>query len=346
MSGNKQIGSCFHVATLIYYLSIEKYEKTRSPAEHLQLIFSKDSKRFYQPKYIKNNRFQKIYKRKINSESSNSDLNIKRRCLDSDQNTNTKLNVVEFTRKIPKWGGRIEIDSKSVVIENTCTIDYFILSIWCLSKINSSLLETDSDLKTKNLKQMILNIDNNNWNKAKEIWITKIADLKLENNQSILSTKGSEYDFFIKYLNQRQRHQLVQKCGANCVENNRVLRITDFLTFDKVDSRIELNSTLLRDVDLCDHDPLIAIEFLRKPNFVFILSKFESISFDELPKNITINNDNFRLLCSTLSMPGHFIAVFNINNEFYVVDDLDQSIFLYNKDKIGFWTSYSLYYLI
>jgi hypothetical protein len=59
MSGNKQIGCCVHVATLIYYLAIIKYSQTKLPAEHLNLIFLKTGESPNSPKYLRNKRISK-----------------------------------------------------------------------------------------------------------------------------------------------------------------------------------------------------------------------------------------------------------------------------------------------
>jgi hypothetical protein len=74
----------------------------------------------------------------------------------------------------------------------------------------------------------------------------------------------------------------------------------------------------------------------------------QNIFLDQIPTNLTIDNFNFRLICVTIHKPGHFVSVFNINDTFYLIDDLDQSTtqLIDVKDELlnGLNVSASLYF--
>ena len=66
--------------------------------------------------------------------------------------------------------------------------------------------------------------------------------------------------------------------------------------------------------------------FFVNTNFIFIES-YHEIFINELPKEITINEKRFRLLCATVykSTIRHFVGLYLINDDFYIVDDLGQT---------------------
>ena len=80
------------------------------------------------------------------------------------------------------------------------------------------------------------------------------------------------------------------------------------------------------------------------PNFVFIqsISNYQEIFYQEIPKEIVINDIRFSHVSSTLHKQGnqesgaHFIAVYCIFGRDYLVDDLSRSCDLlepYQKSK-------------
>jgi hypothetical protein len=85
------------------------------------------------------------------------------------------------------------------------------LSLWYLSKINLDLLKLNSSLKSHYLEEIVTYIEKKDWNKAKEIWLTKIMSLNIADNINLISTEGTEHEFFIKYLEETQKHQVIQK---------------------------------------------------------------------------------------------------------------------------------------
>jgi len=83
--------------------------------------------------------------------------------------------IYHLRTRIPKWGGFINFNEKRVQLTDTCTIDYFLLSLWILSKIvpdfrlNLSIYELSDSLI-----RIVDSIENINWKKAKEIWIIEV----------------------------------------------------------------------------------------------------------------------------------------------------------------------------
>lgn len=68
------------------------------------------------------------------------------------------------------------------------------------------------------------------------------------------------------------------------------------------------------------------ISFHGKPLFIFVQSAYQRIFIHEIPKSLTINGLGYRFLCSTVYKPGHFVSIFDFNDQFFIIDDLDQSI--------------------
>lgn len=69
------------------------------------------------------------------------------------------------------------------------------------------------------------------------------------------------------------------------------------------------------------------MRFLNDPNFIFIQPNGFNY-LNDIPMRINIDNIDFQLVCATLHNIEiqHFYGVFNIDDNFYVVDDLDQSV--------------------
>ena len=90
--------------------------------------------------------------------------------------------------------------------------------------------------------------------------------------------------------------------------------------------------------------------FLNKINFLIIETIGASININDIPEEVVLNNKNFALCCSQIFHSGHFYAIFKIDNENFVVDDLKMSAILLNSiDENTAFFKYpvvaSLYYL-
>ena len=69
----------------------------------------------------------------------------------------------------------------NLLIENTCSIDYFLLSIW-FSSLNSSnvsnvIQSKENDKTFKNLSNIVKLIENDNWNRTKTVWFLTISKM-------------------------------------------------------------------------------------------------------------------------------------------------------------------------
>ena len=104
---------------------------------------------------------------------------------DSKRHSYTKLqshdNTIEqLTAHIPLLGGTIDYNGESnVTISNTYLIDYFLFALWYLSNHIENFQVNIPELEqTQTLIDIIKNINNYNWNKAKELWIVKSMKIK------------------------------------------------------------------------------------------------------------------------------------------------------------------------
>ena len=65
------------------------------------------------------------------------------------------------------------------------------------------------------------------------------------------------------------------------------------------------------------------------PNFLFIEAAGTNMVFTDLPSDLIISNRRFELLCGTVRDTdiikiGHFLGIFNLNNNLYLLDGLGQ----------------------
>jgi hypothetical protein len=83
------------------------------------------------------------------------------------------LNINDFKLRIPNWGGQLVNEKNNQLgfnITNTCTIDYFLLSLWASSRLRTKIIDIINP-STFTQKQDFINIINSiefiQWNKAK-----------------------------------------------------------------------------------------------------------------------------------------------------------------------------------
>ena len=269
--------------------------------------------------------------------------------------------ITNFKAHIPKWGGTISFNGENVMLTNTCTIDYFLFAFWVLEKLVPHFLENIPNLeKTPLLKEIIQAIDIYNWNKAKEIWIVKIMNYIDIPIQNTISMFGSVNDRFIRYLSEYQRYRVYQTCDS-CNQNRIEIRESNNLDFLIQNNNVILDYGYMGTCLSCSTELSCEIHFLNNPNFLFIESITNNIFVNALPKVISINENKYRLLCAKIGLSGHFVAIFDINNNFFIVDDIGQrctflpvlnQVFIEKRNTKYpelFYrksTSHSLYYLI
>ena len=101
-------------------------------------------------------------------------------------------------QNFPKWGAVINFnDQKNIFVSDTCTIDNFLYAFWILSHIVPNfLIKIPSFPQTNILKEIIIEIDKNDWNKVRELWITKMMQSSVKVVRQRISLFGTESEFF------------------------------------------------------------------------------------------------------------------------------------------------------
>lgn len=205
--------------------------------------------------------------------------------------------------------------------------------------------------KCENLTKIITEIENLNWNKAKEIWTLTIMNYQFGFQQRSISFFGCEFEFFIKYLKEFQTHSLIQIFKEDCKYNKNleISNDSDIIFFKKSVTGVSLYSRFVSNCSNCNYRTSSEIKFNQTPSFLFIQSMQQNIKINDLPKSILIDNQNYRLLCATLHKRNHFLGVFEINDNFFIVDDLNQQMRNINdtdlQEENNLFTSSHLYYL-
>ena len=262
----------------------------------------------------------------------------------------------EFTAHIPSWGGTIEThendflndsefykysEYKNLKFDNTCTIDYFLLAFWAISKISKNPLTKtliDKSDKTSHFLKKILDlIDIQEWDRARTLWILTILELKPEN--WTFSLYGFQDEFFINYF------LCFQELTFDCSICDTHETTKDF--FFKKNNREEV-FVYTKLEKLCKNcKQIIKGTFKNNPFCIFFVI-LDQIHFTSLPSSIHIDNKKFNLLCFTFESLHnnikHFKSIFFLQNTFYLVDDLFPSR-LTTKLPKSINISYCLYYL-
>ena len=168
------------------------------------------------------------------------------------------LNLNDFKLRIPNLGEQLVNEKNNQLgfnITDTCTIDYFLLSLWACSRIRTKIKDT-INCSTFMKKQDFINIINSieflQWNKAKSIWILNILlseysfDCNCEEcivyfpKTKSISTYGSEYEeFFRQPIIEIQKYTFLSFCSNNC-DLNDLIKESVSLTFEKVKSNVIL----------------------------------------------------------------------------------------------------------
>ena len=251
------------------------------------------------------------------------------------------LNIEDFKLRIPEWGGHIvngkNIQIKTFKIVNTCTIDYFLLSLWACfrlnNKISNEILHLSFD-KTQYLIEIINSIEFIQWNKAKSIWILMFLfdvhsiDCDCVECRNILSkneisTFGSEYEFFLEPIIQIQAYTFLSMCSFECDLNN-ITKESVALTFEKDKKKVNLLFTHKLPCRNCRSNVNAQFkQFKNNPPWVFVQTNDSEIYAQEVPKKLTIGVKNYQLLTATIHLNNHFRAIFYLNNELFLIDDLN-----------------------
>ncbi|CAF1044454.1 unnamed protein product [Brachionus calyciflorus] len=252
-------------------------------------------------------------------------------------------------------GGNVKRNGKLINISNTCTIDYYLLAFWYLSKIKKIFYQNETNTqKVQIINEILISIENLNWERARELWTFEINNFNLEENFNSISLFGSEYEKFFQHISIFQRYNLIQRCKKTCIQNNKLIRDdSDNLFFKKINNRVVIYTGYNDKCHICKINKNPRIKLKDNPDFLIIQSINSNIYLNELPKQFRIGKNIFPFLCATIHRRNHFIGIFEVNEELFVIDDLDQSMTplpSYDKNKPSHFyrykTTLSLYFLI
>ena len=240
----------------------------------------------------------------------------------SQQLPKNSLRFKDFTTKIPKNGGIISVDDhqfNKLLLVHTCTIDYFLLAIWCIFKIKPSFPDIiKENILYKNLfyylNKVLDYIENDQWDKAKSLWILDVIKLK-PNDNFTFSTYKDEFLFFLKHF---QGYQALEYFCQKC--KKKVGTDFELLYLQKHES---LTFLTYKETIICSKCKSgIRPTFIKIPQFVFVQTISVDILLPNIPLNITIGNHSFNFLCCTFNdMNYHFKSIFCKNEAFFAIDN-------------------------
>lgn len=104
-------------------------------------------------------------------------------------NNNNKIVLDEFVKQIPKWGASFldKYKSNMVEIKDTCTIDYFLLSFWTMTKLSDFFQKHQKELEVEKILNNIIDLANNAlMNEAKILCIYDLCGLRPSHKNGIL----------------------------------------------------------------------------------------------------------------------------------------------------------------
>jgi hypothetical protein len=148
-------------------------------------------------------------------------------------------------------------------------------------------------------------------------------------NGNYLSLFGSEASKYVEPLEDFQRMNLIQNSDPNCRYNRTIAANYSVALF-----AIRQNNQTIIDPHYtgycrgCNLYIQTDVQFLHRPNFLLVKTTKKGIKIDHMPKNLVIDNMNFRLISCTLHTGNHFLGVFLIDDQNYLVDDLTQRVTL------------------
>jgi hypothetical protein len=285
-------------------------------------------------------------------------------------NINSKEIDEDFIRKhIPQWGFSFEHFSRkklsNVDVTNTCSIDYLLFGIWIVSKLtpmflDNLLLHKNSSITIKKiniLKKMFDYIDKIDWNNARIVWICEmihkipiriggiiknVKTFPIDNNIKV-DFFGSEYEYIIQYVAPIfQSFKLKQSCSSECKRNEKVENACE-LHFKKNNNEVLISFTISigKICNLCKQEIIYDGIFDNEPEILII--ECHMLLFDDLPKTTDISNRRFKFLCTTIYETNHFKGIYDINNEFFLINDMGKTITKVKKGQ-KYSCSTAIYY--
>ena len=205
---------------------------------------------------------------------------------------------------------------------------------------------------SNSLKKIIQLIDSQKWNEARQMWIVNVMKYNKNPINNSISLFGSEYEMFIKYIISFQQHHLIQICSNTCSKTNKIISMDrEILIFKKINNEIRLHTFHTHICKTCKTEIIPKLEFINNPNFLIIESPGNTF-INEIPQLVKNDDKIYRWFCTTLNKRNHFIGVFELENQKYVIDDLKKNATLLSQpnsnpqvDYFDMPTGFSLYYL-
>jgi hypothetical protein len=140
-----------------------------------------------------------------------------------------------------------------------------------------------------------------------------------------ISTYGSEYEFLLEPIIQIQEYNCFKFCSFDCCLNG-INKESVALTFEKQNKKVNLIFTTNVPCPSCKNTVNGQFNnFKNNPPWVFIQTNRSEIFIQELPKILEIGVKKYQFLSATILLSNHFRAVFYLNKEYFLVDDLNAS---------------------
>jgi hypothetical protein len=321
------------------------FKRDLSVTEDLSLILNKKINRNISTQDSSTTQLSKISSKSYDSKTKTISLSQISKNFKSEIENDVRFK--EFTSKIPKWGGNIEVKEEdydenekynefmaynNLPITNTCTIDYFLFSFWCSYKFSVKCREIINH-ESSYIKKIVNLIQDDEWNRAKTIWILTNNIIRSSSDWTF-STFGTEFNFFVKFIISTQEHKITCN-NFNCKNATQSFSNKE-LQFIKKNNYCNLNVCDLCNIHLMNNPFCLFIECLK--------TNSDTIEIIDLPPVLIIDNKRFQLLCFTFFKDNHFRSIFYINKSFYLIDDLKNIV--YNKISCKPDISYCVYYLV
>lgn len=216
---------------------------------------------------------------------------------------------------------------KNYCFSNTCSIDYLLLAIWASYMVNNKIINIlvshDTTLCRK-IIAVIENIQNNQWDAAKSIWVIDICKM---NNPSrrVFDCFDNEHSTFLKFLDPFQMLEFFCDCDLKDI----VVSSTNYHFIER-DQNGNISFSYKNEICSNCGSSLSSSRFNKIPPWFYLSTTYykakDFICFDELPKKLFFNDREYTLICDTIKSPNtknHFCAIFEIDSTKFLIDDLD-----------------------
>ena len=187
----------------------------------------------------------------------------------------------------------------------------------------------------ENLNQIFSNVNQNKWDEAKTIWLLDFLNLKPNKEVSSFNAMSDSFNVFGRFIEHQQTYNL-KLCCSTCkrIKN----KLGSSITFEKIDKNkaiYEFEYESCR--NCCKKMDLMDLQFRSVPAWLYLDTVYgdnqlnNNLGHTMLPKKLKINNYTYQLLLAQIiiisddiNIANHFKGIFLINNNFYLIDDLQK----------------------